>query len=679
MQSFAFGVQTTPPLLNSDVVMQRVDDVGTIQQMLTDAQTRTVMLVGDAGVGKSTLAALIYHRLLIAQQANMSAPRYLVWITINKYTTLSDILDAILQGIEVQVTDFRLLPLEQQISLVQHTIQQLQENALFVLDQFEELLALLASNGGLTTRELQLLLALLQTDEIFSRFLLTSTVIPFDEQRFMERIRVYQVASISIPEGLTLLQQNGVKGTPEELSLVWERCSGHVFALLLYSSLIRQSGIAPGYLLLAGEYQPLWSGNIPANIFSMLYQYLSPLQKQILLSLSLFSEPVSLEAIAATVGSNQEDISSRLYAQLGQELQTLLSLSLVQSLQDSTLDAFFSLHPLLIQCLQMWHFEGNEQLEDPYATQDESALQDESRQIVTGHIAAADYYYAIVQQQELLQEQRTRLQDIEPLLATIRHLCLGQQWQPACNLLFKEGVHESLVRWGAWRTLITLYITLVPPLGMLDRHDVGLIFSHLAMLYGRLGNVQQSQTYAEQALAIQRETEDTYGEATTLANQGELCRIRGEHEQAHMLFEKAMILSRQQPDQQRQQEIELQCILLHNMGMLYYDSRDFNPALSCYLQALRLSYTLRNQYYKGTILTNLGMLLFQQGQQREGVALLLAALQLRKMLHDPNVVILERFFAALEQRFGTQSYMSLCQAAQGTDEQVLARLMQVPA
>jgi len=142
MKSFAFGVQTTPPLLDPDVIMQRADDIGVIQRMLTDAQTSTVLLVGEPGVGKSTLAALIYHRLLLAQQANMSAPNYLVWLTVNSYTTFSDIFAAILQGVEVQITDFSLLSLEQQVQLVQRVLQRSQGNALCVLDQFESLLSL---------------------------------------------------------------------------------------------------------------------------------------------------------------------------------------------------------------------------------------------------------------------------------------------------------------------------------------------------------------------------------------------------------------------------------------------------------------------------------------------------------------------------------------------------------
>jgi hypothetical protein len=41
--------------------------------------------------------------------------------------------------------------------------------------------------------------------------------------------------------------------------------------------------------------------------------------------------------------------------------------------------------------------------------------------------------------------------------------------------LFEEGLHESMVQWGAWNTLIGLYTGLLPPFGILVRRDEGLV------------------------------------------------------------------------------------------------------------------------------------------------------------------------------------------------------------
>jgi len=106
------------------------------------------------------------------------------------------------------------------------------------------------------------------------------------------------------------------------------------------------------------------------------------------------------------------------------------------------------------------------------------------------------------------------------------HLCRGWHWQQAYDLLCYEGLHESMMQWCAWNTLIRLYTAMVPPSGMVTRRDEGQIFSHLGLLYGRLGDYQQSRFYFEQALGTQREIGDRHGEAVTRTNQGNFCAAR---------------------------------------------------------------------------------------------------------------------------------------------------------
>src|SRR5690242_19810599 len=80
---FVFGVSATiPPPTDLPTTMQRADEVNTILRMLNDGWSSAVMLIGTPGVGKSTLAALLYHRLLQAKQAAMPAPSHLIWLTL---------------------------------------------------------------------------------------------------------------------------------------------------------------------------------------------------------------------------------------------------------------------------------------------------------------------------------------------------------------------------------------------------------------------------------------------------------------------------------------------------------------------------------------------------------------------------------------------------------------------
>src|SRR6266567_7681882 len=74
-RNYTFSIDATvPPATDSSTIMQRGDEVITVLRMLTDLQTSTVLLSGDAGVGKSTLAALLYRRLQLMSQAGLPAP-----------------------------------------------------------------------------------------------------------------------------------------------------------------------------------------------------------------------------------------------------------------------------------------------------------------------------------------------------------------------------------------------------------------------------------------------------------------------------------------------------------------------------------------------------------------------------------------------------------------------------
>src|SRR5690242_17335466 len=71
---------TEPPSSYASFVMQRADEINTMERMLTDTQTSTLMVVGASGSGKSTLVGLLFQRLQLARQSGLPAPRHLVWL-----------------------------------------------------------------------------------------------------------------------------------------------------------------------------------------------------------------------------------------------------------------------------------------------------------------------------------------------------------------------------------------------------------------------------------------------------------------------------------------------------------------------------------------------------------------------------------------------------------------------
>jgi tetratricopeptide (TPR) repeat protein len=229
-----------------------------------------------------------------------------------------------------------------------------------------------------------------------------------------------------------------------------------------------------------------------------------------------------------------------------------------------------------------------------------------------------------------------------------------------------------MVQWGASHVLIKMYADLLPPLGVLNRRDQGRVYSQLAMLYGRTGDHDQAQRYVEEALAIQRQLHDTRGEATTFANLGELCRMRNEYNQAHVCFERALSLSIEV------QDVLLQCIVQHNLGLLSHQEKEYKQAYLHYQEALKCSYQLsgsQGQYYSGMVLTNLGMLLYEQGMRTEGISILLGALKMRQTLQDSSVVLLDQFLKTLEQKLGHDLYVRLRQKALAMQPEVFSRFV----
>ena len=285
----------------------------------------------------------------------------------------------------------------------------------------------------------------------------------------------------------------------------------------------------------------------------------------------------------------------------------------------------------------------------------------EARQIAlaASHMRVAAYYAHQAQEFCPPRKERTGLADVEPVLAMIRHLCLGWHWQEAYNLLRAEGLHEDMLRWGALSTLIGLYTAMLPPVGVLSRHDFGEVCGQAGMLYARLGDATQSRAWYEQALAVFREVGDGYTEAVTLANEGELFRGMGDWEKARSNFEQALALS------QRYGDASVQSVVLHNLGLLYQATKDYTRALRCYVESLKIAHRLPERYNEAMILSNMGFLLYEQAHLPEAIVLLSYAVQVRQSLHDPAVSAVLDFLHALEQKMGSEAFARLRSAAAG--------------
>ncbi len=170
-------------------------------------------------------------------------------------------------------------------------------------------------------------------------------------------MRSYLVTRISLPEGTALLQLRGVQGSPEEVSLVWQRCAGHVFALVLFGALVKLSGISLSYLLTSPDYQPFWAGEVTSHLITSVYHYLNPIQYALMRALSLFRAPVPLQGIVMTATGSSNSSETDNAMALERELGVLTQLSLVQVSPNPDGSLCYSMHPLLRQYAQEHYLE----------------------------------------------------------------------------------------------------------------------------------------------------------------------------------------------------------------------------------------------------------------------------------------------------------------------------------
>jgi hypothetical protein len=318
------GIVGFPPLTDGRAIQQREHVVKDVYRKLMQDNITAIALTGIGGVGKSTLAALIY-RYVEEQRHSYTSPflAETIWLTVDPAVTFTDLVGNLFEALGKSLLDLSNLAPQNQAVALFNALDSTDKPRLIILDQFENLLDW-DTGHALTDRPgVGEWLDIINSRSCASRILLTSRPRPVGTRKYPPTyLQKYPVSGLEMHEGIALLQSQGVQGAEAELQIAVSRCAGHAFSLTLLATLMREHHMDLTALF---KNSSLWSGDIATNLLDQIYtQNLNDTQRLLLLAFSVYREPVPIEAALAII-TNPPKI--QIYA----ALRTLVTQHLVEA------------------------------------------------------------------------------------------------------------------------------------------------------------------------------------------------------------------------------------------------------------------------------------------------------------------------------------------------------------
>ncbi|MBI4223021.1 MAG: tetratricopeptide repeat protein [Planctomycetes bacterium] len=572
------GIRPTTDPAN---IFGRQQELGEIEEFFKDSPA--LVITGFRGTGKSTLASMYIDRL---EKRDAYAGIY--WRRVDETIDISDVVSSFFTIIGKPIKDIGQYKIGDQLNLL---FRELNAAPYFlVLDNFEILLNS-QTNVPLKPGFSELIEKANERGAGRSRVLFTSWDYPASERGI--RPKCYPIGGIDEPAAIQLLRRNSLTEPDNELKKAIELSGGHPLALILLVQLVKEGAEMLSNILAVNT---LWlgeKGEVAERILDKVYtERLDPEERRLLQYISLFREPVPSSAIAAI--SNDPGWTEAVIKKIALNLNR-------KSLLQKTDENYWE--ESLIQTYMYIKIFNKEKR----------------------HVLAYQYYLSLP-----IPKKRTNKEDLHFLIEAYYHACMAKEYDKAASIIFDNVLFEYLYRWGNYRTLVELYVGVLPkdhfrdkPLLKEIRVHAG-ILGNLGNVYRVLGKVSEAIRYYEKALEITRKIGDRRNEGATLGELGNAYSCLGDTRKAIEYYERALKIAQEIGDRQGEDA------RLGNLGIAYSNLGDVKKAIVYYEKALKIAQEIGNRQGECVKLGNIGLAYCVLGETRKAIGYYEKALEIAR-------------------------------------------------
>ncbi len=282
-----------PPFLPTDpkTIQQREKIVISVYHQLNQLEPSitAIALTGIGGIGKSTLAALIYY---YTEEQRTSGKGIFtaepLWLTVKPALTMADLVSILLKALGKPMPDLGNLSPQSQVVALFNALNTVDKPRLVILDQFENFLDLHTGHALPDRVGVGEWLDALNSQSCRSRVLLTSRPDPKGIHEYPPTyLQTFPVEGLEEAEGIELLRKQGTTGTETELRTAVKRCDGHALSLTLLAALLQKRKLTLAALLEDPKHSQLWTGVIALKLLDSIYKQLNKMERELLVAFSV--------------------------------------------------------------------------------------------------------------------------------------------------------------------------------------------------------------------------------------------------------------------------------------------------------------------------------------------------------------------------------------------------------